>query len=106
MTGVAGMVVRAKKAGSAAAGRILRGWAACLGRILGSDDIKCPKCGGELKAITAIQDDVELVRLMDYLGVENDFPRTQPARAPPVEARGEDSQLDPVVEVWEGRDEA
>ena len=103
-TGAAGMAVRAKRAASVAAERILRGWAACLGRILGVDDIKCPKCGGELRAVAAIQDDVELVRLMEHLGLEEDFPRTTPARSPPGMG-GEDSQVDPAVEAWEGKDE-
>ncbi len=99
------MAARAKRAASGAAERMVRGWAACLGRILGVDDIKCPKCGGELLAVAAIQDDVELERLMEHLGLEKDFPRTKPARAPPG-AGGEDSQVDPAVEAWEGKDES
>jgi len=99
------MAARAKRAASAAAERVVRGWAACLGRILGVDDIKCPKCGGELRAVAAIQDDRELERLMEHLGLEKDFPRTKSARSPPG-AWGEESQVDPAVEAWEGKDEA
>ena len=99
------MAARARKAASAATGRVLRGWAACLGRILGVDDIKCPKCGGALLAVAAIQDDVELARLMEHLSLEVDFPRTKRARSPPSEAGGEESQLDPTMDAWDGVDE-
>ena len=84
----------------------MKGWAACLGRILGADDIKCPKCGGALVAVAAIQDDVELARLMEHLSLEVDFPRTKPARAPPSAAGLEESQLDPAMDAWDGVDEA
>lgn len=85
------MAAKAKKV----AGRALRGWAACLGRILGVDDIKCPRCGGALLAVAAIQDDVELARLMEHLSLESDFPKTKPARAPPSGVSGEESAAGP-----------
>lgn len=58
-----------------------------------------------MKAVAAIRDDVELERLMRYLGVESDFPKTKSARGPPVGYAGEDSQVNPTVDVWDGRDE-
>ena len=51
-----------------------------------------------------ITEDRELERLLTNLGLPADFPKTQPARGPPVH-RGEESQLDPVAEAWEGSDE-
>lgn len=76
-----------------------------MGRLFEVNAIKCASCGGEMKVVAAISDDVELERLMRHLGIEADFPKTKPARSPPVGWGGEDSQVDPEVDAWEGRDE-
>ena len=101
VTGVVGEAAKAARAVSRAA----RSWAACLGRIFGVDVSKCVKCGGVMRAVAVITEDVELDRILAHLGLEEDFPKTKPARSPPRWC-GEDSQVDPGVEAWEGIDES
>ncbi len=57
-----------------------------------------------MRAVAVIVEDRELDRILAHLGEEVDFPKTAPARSPPRQ-RGEESQIDPWVEAWEGRDE-
>jgi hypothetical protein len=67
--------------------------------------VLCGKCGGEMKLVAVILDDRELDRILAHEGWPVGFPRTKPSRAPPgrEERAGEDSQVDPRVEKWEGR---
>lgn len=58
-----------------------------------------------MRAVAVITDDGELERILAHLGVEADFPKTKAARSPP-RMWGEDTQVDPAVEAWEGIDEA
>jgi hypothetical protein len=76
-----------------------------LRKIFEVDALLCPRCGGELVAVAAITDDRELNRLLVNLGLPADFPKTKPARASPRAWSGEDSQIDPAADVWDGRDD-
>jgi len=82
----------------------VRGWASCLGRIFEINIIKCP-CGGTMRPIATIRDDVELTRVLRHEGLEVDFPRTKPSRSPPWMYGGEEGQMDPSTEAWDGKDE-
>jgi hypothetical protein len=80
----------------------LRSWAACLRRVFEIDPILCSVCGVEMVPVAAIRDVGELERLLKHLGLPTEWPRTKPARAPP--GAGMDSQINPMVERWEGID--
>ncbi len=54
--------------------------------------------------IAFITDDKELPRLLSHLGLPTDFPIIAPPRSPPL-ATGEDSQVDPSLDKWDGIDE-
>ena len=102
--GAGGAAAGAVRLACVAANKALRGWAACLGRIFEVDPIKC-RCGGTMKLIAVITEDHELDRLLVHQGIEVDFPKTRPARSPPKYRVGEDTQLDPGSEAWDGKDE-
>ena len=56
-----------------------------------------------MEPAAAILDDKQLVRLLAHLGLPTDFPRLAPARSPPA-LGGEDSQVDPREDSYEGVD--
>jgi hypothetical protein len=84
------------------AGMFFRSWAACLRRVFEIDPILCAACGVEMIPVAAIRDVEELDRLLNYLGLPTEWPKTKPARAPPTAGMG--SQINPMVEQWEGID--
>jgi hypothetical protein len=88
----------AQKAGGKAK-KIFRTWATCLRRVFEVAPILCTVCGVEMVPVAAIREDEELERLLKHLGLPTEWPKTKPARAPPV-AWGVDSQIDPEVERW------
>ena len=51
------------------------GWARLLKRVFDIDLEHCPRCGGDLKIIAAIEEPAVIVRILTHLGL--------PARAPP-----------------------
>ncbi|MBI3552173.1 MAG: transposase [Elusimicrobia bacterium] len=104
LVGVLGTAARRARAARKVVAAAVKGWAACLGRIFEIDVIKCTRCGGTMKAIASITDDAELERLLKHVGLEADFPRTRPARAPPAMFGGEGSQVDPATDAWDGKD--
>ena len=87
------------------AGRVVRSWAACLGRIFEVNPIKCGACGGVMQAIAVIRDDYKLGRLLGHMGIETDYPKTKPARSPPKSGGEEETQWNPEAERWDGVDE-
>jgi hypothetical protein len=56
-------------------------------------------------AIATIRDDFELDRVLRHEGLEVDFPRTKPSRSPPSVYGGEDGQVEPSNDAWDGKDE-
>lgn len=85
--------------------RAAKSWAACLRKVFEVDPIQCPFCRTEMAPVAVITDDHELHRLLANLGLPTEFPKTKPARSPPLPYCGEDSQIDPAVEAWEGKDD-
>ena len=75
LVGVRGTAASMARVARKAARSLVRGWASCLGRIFEVDVIKCARCGGTMKAIASIRDDVELERLLRHVGLEADFPK-------------------------------
>ncbi len=57
-----------------------------------------------MRYIALITDDKELPRLLSHLGLPTDFPIIAPSRSPPLPT-GEDSQIDPILDKWDGIDE-
>jgi len=51
------------------------GWARLLKRVFEFDLEHCPRCGGDMKIIAAIEEPAVIVRILTHLGL--------PARAPP-----------------------
>src|SRR5271154_3358002 len=84
LVGVVGAAASTARKARKVVAAAVRGWASCLGRIFEIDVIKCLRCGGTMKAIATITDDGELERLLRHVGIEADFPKTRPARAPPL----------------------
>jgi hypothetical protein len=62
------------------------------------------RCGGRMRPIASITDAAELERLLRHVGLEADFPKTRPARAPPLVWGGEGSQVDPGLDAWDAPD--
>ena len=92
------------------ANKASRAWAACLKRIFEVDPVRCEGCGGEMKLVTVIEDDSEIKRILEHLGLPADFPKSKPPRAPPLPLSfkaGEGSQLEPrgdnERQDWPGR---
>ena len=55
--------------------------------------------------VAAIVAGEELVRLLRHLGLPVEFPKTKPARSPPLPLRGEESQIDPSLDAFDRADE-
>ena len=77
---------------------------AALRRVFEVDPLRCPACAGEMVPIAIIAQDAQLSRLLAHLGEPAEFPKTKPARAPPIGHCGEGSQIDPSVDFWDGKD--
>ncbi len=82
-----------------------RAWAACLKRVFEANPILCAGCGVQMVPVAASVADEELVRLLRHLDLPTEFPKTKPARSPPLPFHGEESQIDPSAEAWRGIDE-
>ena len=55
--------------------------------------------------VAVILEDRELDRLLRHLGLPTEFPKGKPARSPPFSWVGEDSQVDPAADAWDGGDD-
>jgi len=80
-----------------------KSWAACLRRVFEIDPFLCANCGGQLEPIAFIFEDRQLVRILEYLGLPTDLPKTVPARGPPP-VFDEESQLMPDSDLSLGID--
>ena len=58
-------------------------WASLLRRTFHDDLLRCPKCGGHLEVLAAINDPVVAQKILRHLGLSTEGPRCAPARAPP-----------------------
>ncbi len=67
--------------------------------------ILCQRCGIEMVPVAAIVAGEELVRLLRHLELPVDSPKTKPARSTPLPFRGEESQIDPLLDAFDGVDE-
>ena len=54
--------------------------------------------------VAVILEDRELEHLLWHLGLSTKFPKTKPARSPPLPFGGEDSQADLAADAWDGSD--
>ncbi len=99
------LAAAARKAAVQVATVASRAWAACLKRVFEANPILCRRCGIEMVPVAAVVNDEELVRLLRNLGLPVEFPKTKPARSPPIPFRGEESQIDPSLDAFDGVDE-
>ncbi len=102
---VSRIAVSMRKAAVQAATAASRAWAAFLKRVFEVSPILCQRCGIEMVPVAAIVAGEELVRLLTHLGLPVEFPKTKPARSPPLPFRGEESQIDPSHDAFDGVDE-
>lgn len=110
---LAGVPADGLRAAAACAQRVIRkafarsakSWAACLRKVFEVNPIQCPSCGVEMVPVAAITDDRQLDRLLACLGLPTDWPKTKPARAPPLPFPRQDTQIDPRLDAWDGRDD-
>lgn len=59
-------------------------WALLLARIHEVLPLVCPKCGGDLRIITFINEGPVIREILSYLGEPTSAPRLAPARGPPL----------------------
>ncbi len=94
-----------RKAAGKIATAAFKAWAACLKRVFEVNPILCRRCGIEMVPVAAIVSGEELVRLLRHLELPVEFPKTKLARSPPLPFRGEESQIDPSTDAFDGVDE-
>ena len=58
-------------------------WARLLARVFNIDVEICPKCGGKMKIIAAIEDTKVIRKILDHNGLPTKPPSLHPARGPP-----------------------
>ncbi len=102
---VSRLAVSMRKAAGKVSSAASRAWAACLKRVFEVNPILCRRCGIEMVPVAVIVAGEELVRLLTHLGLAVEFPKTKPARSPPLPFRGEESQIDPSLDAFDGVDE-
>ncbi len=96
--------VLASRTVKAAATAASKAWAACIKKVFEVNPILCCNCGVEMEPVAAIVADAQLIRLLAHLRLPTEFPKTKPARSPPLPLCDE-SQIDPSVDAAEGIDE-
>jgi hypothetical protein len=64
-------------------------WAALIKCVYEVDPLKCPKCGGEMRIISFIDEDAIIEKILRHCGLW----RETPTRAPPIQ-----SHAPPVLE--------
>jgi len=80
-------------------------WARMLSRVFEAFPLLCPACNLAMRPVAAVTEAGEITRILNHLGLSADYPVTQPARSPPRRAYGEDCQINPLVEAFQGIDE-
>ncbi len=103
--GIRAVLAAGERAIAKAVSAAAQSWAACLRRVFEIDPLLCPSCQALMVPIAIITQDAELVRLLAHLGLPTEFPKTKPARSPPLPYGGEDSQIDPAVDACDGAEQ-
>src|SRR5467141_2033656 len=55
-------------------------WAQLMARIFALDVLECPRCGGRMRILAAIEDPSVAPKILDYLGLPSRPPPIAPAR--------------------------
>ena len=103
--GIRAVMAGAQRVLHKAASVAAQSWAACLRKVFEVDPLLCPSCQAEMVPIAIITENRELTRLLAHLGLPTEFPKTKPARGPPSPYGGQNSQIDPAVDAWDGKDD-
>lgn len=64
--------------------KVRRAWAYLVNKVYEVDPLVCPKCGGQMKVISHIEDSDIIFRILNHLGLLEEEPADSPERAPPV----------------------
>lgn len=59
-------------------------WAQLLKRVFNFDISACPRCGGKVRIISAIEDPKTIRKILDHLGIPSSPPRLRSGPAPPL----------------------
>ncbi|MDE2291958.1 MAG: transposase [Elusimicrobia bacterium] len=97
-----GLLERTARAAGKVVGACSRAWARCLSKVFEVDPLVCARCGGRLEPVAVIVSDLELPRVLEFLGLPVEFPVLKPSRSPPV--GDEESQLAPGAGLCDGVD--
>jgi hypothetical protein len=60
-------------------------WAPLLWRVLGLDVLKCERCSGRMRIVTAVTSKVEVARILESMELPTEAPSFHAARPPPQE---------------------
>ncbi len=63
---------------------VRRAWAYLVNKVYEVDPLVCPRCGGQMKVISHIEDSDVIFRILDHLGLLEEEPAGSSERAPPV----------------------
>ncbi len=61
-------------------------WAHLMRRAFDVDVLACPRCGGRLRLVAALDDPHVIRRILTHLGLPVDPPRPDPPQPPPAES--------------------
>ena len=59
-------------------------WARLLARVFNIDITSCPKCQGNIKIISAIEDPKVIKKILEHMNLPSIAPKPYPARGPPI----------------------
>ena len=66
-------------------------WARLIAKVYNVDPLTCPKCGGKLKVVAYLHDQISIKRILDHLGLsepEDERPPPPDVRYVPVDDEG------------------
>ena len=59
-------------------------WAALIKCVYEVDPLKCPKCGGEMRVISFIEEEAVIRKILQHCGLWQEPPIRPPPTAPPA----------------------
>ena len=59
-------------------------WAVLIARIYEVFPLLCPLCGGQMRLISFVTNDVQIRKILDHIGMDSEPPHISPARGPPL----------------------